>query len=87
MSGTAQCVTELPAELTVAGLILIRFENLNIVQTVSNLNWLKRCLPKFKKFQIKYGCQGIKIRNNFTYRNFSIFEKYSELKFKGASRV
>ncbi len=43
-------------------------------------------VPEFKKIQIKYGCEGIKIRNNFPYWNFSKFGIEFELKFKEALR-
>jgi hypothetical protein len=39
-----------------------------------------------KKIQIKYGCDGIKIRNNFPYWNFSKFGIEFELKFREGSR-
>jgi hypothetical protein len=35
--------------------------------------------PKFKKFQIKYGCEALEIRNNFPYWNFSKFGVEFEL--------
>jgi hypothetical protein len=43
-------------------------------------------LPELKKFQIKYGCEWIKIRNNFPYCNFSKFGIEFELKFREGSR-
>jgi hypothetical protein len=39
-----------------------------------------------KNFQIKYGYEGIKIRNNFAYWNFSKFGIEFELKFREGSR-
>jgi hypothetical protein len=45
-----------------------------------DLHWLK-------KIEIKYGCEGFEISNNFIYRNFSEFEMEFELKIKEASRV
>jgi hypothetical protein len=35
-----------------------------------------------QKFHIKYGWKEFEIRNNVTYRNFSIFEMEFDLKFK-----
>jgi hypothetical protein len=35
---------------------------------------------------MKYGCEGTKIRNNFTYWNFSKFGMEFELKFRECSR-
>jgi hypothetical protein len=37
------------------------------------------------KIEIKYGCEGSKLRNNFCYENFSRFEMYFKLKFREAS--
>jgi hypothetical protein len=42
----------------------------------------KGCLPILEKLEIKYGWKKFEIRNNFTYRNFSRFEKEFELKFR-----
>jgi hypothetical protein len=47
------------------------------------------CHPKvgtirLQKFQIKYGWKELGVRNNFPYRNFSIFEMDFELKFREA---
>jgi hypothetical protein len=47
------------------------------------------CDPKvgttrLQKFQIKYGWKELGVRNNFPYRNFSIFEMDFELKFREA---
>jgi hypothetical protein len=53
-----------------------------IFQFCSNLIQTKTNLLEVKKFEIKYGCEGFCVRNNFPYRNFSIFEKYFELKFR-----
>jgi hypothetical protein len=38
-----------------------------------NLFCSKSDLPEFENFAIKCGCEGFEIRNNFSYRNFSIF--------------
>jgi hypothetical protein len=46
-----------------------------IFLTESNLIHLKRSIPKLENFGIKYDCEGFKVRNNFPYRNFFIFEK------------
>jgi hypothetical protein len=40
-----------------------------------------------QKFQIKYGWKELEIRNNFYYRNSSIFEIEFELKFRELVRV
>jgi hypothetical protein len=40
----------------------------------------KKDLPEFNNFEIKYGCELFDERNNFLYRNFSIFERGFELK-------
>jgi hypothetical protein len=53
--------------------ILIRIR----IQTDSNSFKFYRSrkdLPKLKKFEIKYGCEGIEERNNILHRNFSRFE-------------
>jgi hypothetical protein len=42
---------------------------------------MKKDLPGVKKFEIKYGCEGLEERNNFLHRNFFIFEVGFELKF------
>jgi hypothetical protein len=44
-------------------------------------------LPELEKLQIKYGCEGFEVRNNFPYRNFLRFEMDFELKNKEDSRV
>jgi hypothetical protein len=44
-------------------------------------------LPKLEKFQIKYGFEVFEIKNNFSYKNFSRFEKNVELKFEEAPMV
>jgi hypothetical protein len=53
--------------------ILIRIR----IQTDSNsfkFDRSKKDLPKLKKFEINYGCEGIEERNNIIHRNFSRFE-------------
>jgi hypothetical protein len=35
-----------------------------------------------QKFEIEYGWKELEIRNNFSYRNFSRFEKEFEQKFR-----
>jgi hypothetical protein len=40
-----------------------------------------------KKIQIKSGCEGFEVRNNFPCWNFSRFRIEFELKFKETSRV
>jgi hypothetical protein len=52
----------------------------------SDLIRLKDGLSELKNFQIKYGYEGIKIRNNFPYWNFSKFGIEFELKFREYSR-
>jgi hypothetical protein len=47
---------------------------------------LKDGLPLLKKIQIKYGCEGFDVRNNFPYINFLIFETEFELKIGEDSR-
>jgi hypothetical protein len=52
----------------------------------SDLIRLKDGLSELKNFQIKYGCERIKIRNNFPYSNFLKFGIEFELKFREGSR-
>jgi hypothetical protein len=52
----------------------------------SDLILLKDGLSELKNFQIKYGCEGIKIRNTFPYWNFSKFGIEFELKIREVSR-
>jgi hypothetical protein len=52
----------------------------------SDLIRLKDGLSELKNFKIKYGCEGIKIRNNFPYWNFSKFGIEFELKFREGFR-
>jgi hypothetical protein len=47
-----------------------------------NFDRSKRCLPLLQKFQIKYGYEEHRIRNNFSYRNFSRFKIKFDLKFE-----
>jgi hypothetical protein len=37
------------------------------IQMHANLFLCKRGLPKLKKFEIKYGCEGFSVRNIFPY--------------------
>jgi hypothetical protein len=53
-------------------------------QTELNLIKLKDGPPKLKKNQIKYIFEGNRVRNKFSYRNFSKFDLEFELKFKEA---
>jgi hypothetical protein len=55
---------------------------LNILQTHSNLIRSKRYLLEFEEFEITYGYEGFDERNNFSYRNFSRFERKFELKLR-----
>jgi hypothetical protein len=43
-------------------------------------------LPVLEKNQLKYGCEGFEVRNDFPYVNFLIFETKFELKFEEDSR-
>jgi hypothetical protein len=52
----------------------------------SDLIRLKDGLFELKNFKIKYGCEGIEIRNNFPYWKFSKFGIEFELKFREGSR-
>jgi hypothetical protein len=52
----------------------------NLFQIISNLNHSKKGLPKLEKFEIKYGFEGFKERNNFIHRNSFRFKIYFELK-------
>jgi hypothetical protein len=56
--------------------------NSNPNQTHSNFIRSKQDLPKLKNFEIEYGCQGFDVRNNFSYRNFLIFETGCEPKIR-----
>jgi hypothetical protein len=51
------------------------------IQTVSKFDRPKRDLPKIKKIEIKYSCEGFEERNIFLHRNFFKFEINFELKF------
>jgi hypothetical protein len=59
---------------------------LNILQTHSNLIRSKRYLLEFEEFEITYGYEGFDERNNFSYRNFSRFERKFELKLRFLSK-
>jgi hypothetical protein len=52
----------------------------------SDLIRLNDGLSELKFFQIKYGCEGMKIRNNFPYWIFLKFGIEFELKFREGSR-
>jgi hypothetical protein len=54
---------------------------------LTRFDLIKRGIAEFKKFQIKYSCEGFEVRNKCFYRNFLRFRLYFELNFKGASRV
>jgi hypothetical protein len=54
----------------------------NRFKFVPNFDRCKRCFPLLEKFHIKYGWKYLGIRNNFTYRNISIFEIEFELKIR-----
>jgi hypothetical protein len=41
--------------------------------------------PELEFFEIKYGCEGIKVRNDFPYWNFSKFSIEFELKIRKGS--
>jgi hypothetical protein len=56
------------------------------IPEISVMIRLKDGLSELKNFQIKYGCDEIKIRNNFPYWNFSKFGIEFELKFREDSR-
>jgi hypothetical protein len=56
------------------------------IPEISVMIRLKDGLSELKNFQIKYGCDRIKIRNNFPYWNFSKFGIEFELKFREDSR-
>jgi hypothetical protein len=48
-------------------------------QTKSNLFCSKGGLPVLENFEIKYGAEGVELRNNFPYWNFSRFRREFEL--------
>jgi hypothetical protein len=52
----------------------------------SDLISIKRCTFRTQNFQIKFGCEGIQIRNNFPYLNVSRFGIEFELKFREGCR-
>jgi hypothetical protein len=47
--------------------------NLNLSQTCPNFILSKQDLPSIKKFEIKYGSEGLEEWNNFLHRNFFRF--------------
>jgi hypothetical protein len=65
----------------------IRFDLFKKNSNNFELIQFKYGLPVLKKFQIKYGCEGFDVRNNFPYINFLIFETKFELKIGKDSRV
>jgi hypothetical protein len=74
-------------EATVLG--LNRSAESNTVQTKLNSNltlaqtsFAKKDIPKVKKIEIKYGCEGFKEGNDFLHRNMFRFEMYFKLKFR-----
>jgi hypothetical protein len=44
------------------------------------LDLVQKVSSRAQKIEIKYGCEGFEIWNNFPYRNFHILEKNFELK-------
>jgi hypothetical protein len=55
-------------------LIYFKFKMIfNQIQIISNFDCPKKDLHELKKFEIKYGCEGLEERNNFLHRNFFIF--------------
>jgi hypothetical protein len=46
------------------------------------LIYFKKDLPELQKIEIKYGYEGFDIWKNFPYKNFHIFKKDYELKFR-----
>jgi hypothetical protein len=62
------------------------FDLVKRISKGSDLIRLKDGLSELKIFKIKYGCEGIKIRNNFPYWKFSKFGIEFELKFREGSR-
>jgi hypothetical protein len=67
------------------GLTVI-LKDFKLNQNFTNLIQAKTNLSKLQNFGIKYGFEGFEIRNNFPYRNFSIFKTEFELQFRKASR-
>jgi hypothetical protein len=59
--------------------------NPNLIQTHPNLFRSKLDVPVPQNFEIKYGLKLFVIKNNFSYRDFVIFEIGFELKFREAS--
>jgi hypothetical protein len=45
----------------------------NEIQILSNFDRSKKDFTELKNFEIKYGCDGFKERNNFIHRNFFRF--------------
>jgi hypothetical protein len=61
----------------------LKFRNLNSFQTCTEFELAKIMPYQIQKNQIKYGCEGIEIRNNFTYRYFFGLEMDWERKIQG----
>jgi hypothetical protein len=51
------------------------------------LIWSKQYIPELEKFEIKYGCEGFDVSNNFPYWIFSRFRMEFELKFEQGSKI
>jgi hypothetical protein len=49
-------------------------------KTRLNFLWSKQELPEVENFEINYGCEWFKERNNFLHKNFFSFEIDFELK-------
>jgi hypothetical protein len=57
--------------------------NSNTFKFISNnfkFDLIKNSLPKLKKIEIKYSCEGFEERNNFLHDNLFSFETDFELK-------
>jgi hypothetical protein len=48
---------------------------------------IQKRFSQYNFYEIKYGCEGFDVRNNFSYRNFFRFEMDLELKIRENSRV
>jgi hypothetical protein len=54
----------------------------NKFQILPNFDRSKKNVPKLKKFEVKYGCEGFEEWNKFIHRNLFRFEMGFELKFR-----
>jgi hypothetical protein len=54
---------------------------------MTRIDSIKSGFPDLENFQIKYGFEDFKIRNNFPYWNISKFKIEFELKIRKCSRV